>query len=733
MALRALSAGPDGRCAVGSASAPRFFVGWRRLSYVRVGVAALTALAALSCLSDRTAGPTSDAVGLHLHAIVHGLGGTQTRDPSLRIHVAYQRDSGALIQLPSEPEDVAINPGVTTQPVLVDIAPCLSDPQHAPLGGRGCNLSVAIVLLVDGVVADSEGESANQVAGPGATLDLATITLTVPTAVVLSTHVARVFADGAPLDLTAAVYDSTLLLVGHPVTWTSSAPAVASVTPVGPDSVIVTPLAAGTTVIKASTGGVSDSAFITVIATRGTVVIGLSRTALTDTYALSLGTNPPPSVISVTDSGTAPLTGLSLGAITYSAGATGWLTATLSSSTASTNITVSPTPNTLAVPPRVGTYTASFQVSSPLASNSPRTVVVTLNVTAGPSAIIDLSTAAVTDTFALSLGTNPPRSVINVTDGGALALTGLSLGAVTYQGGSRGWLSAALGATTAPTNITLTVNPAGLPVPPPVGTYTATVTVNSAVASNSPRTVVVTLVVTTGPLATIGLSATGAAERLTLVGNDPPRASIAVTDNGQLPLTGLLATNLVYAPATPGGWLNVSVGADAPTNVTMTPDPVETGQTFLAGTYTATFQLSAPHATNSPRTIVDTMIVTPAVTGLSQAVFYDTVYNQAPSSPPPIVIQAIDSGGAPLTGLTVSAPTYTSPPGVPPGTGWIAGVTVKPTTAPATIVITPVYPPNPSLPFAQGNFTATLQVTSPVAATRTITINLYVSDTGVIF
>ena len=732
MARRALSAGPDGRCAPGSATAPSFFVGWRRPSHVRVGLAALAALTALSCLSDRTAGPSSGAVGIRLHAIVRGLGGTQTRDPTLRIHVAYQRDSGALIQLPSDPVVVSINTGVTTQPVLVDIAPCLSDPQHAPLGGRGCNLSVAIVLLVDGVVADSEGESADQVAGPGATLDLATITLTVPTAVVLSSHQAQLFAGGAPLNLSAAVYDSLLLLVGHPVTWTSSAPAVASVTPVGPDSVIVTPLSPGTTVVTASAGSVSDSALITVVATRGTVRIGLSRAALTDTYALSLGTNPAPSVISVTDSGTAPLTGLSVGAVTYSAGATGWLTATLSGTTAPANITVSPTPNELAAAPRVGTYTASFQVSSPLASNSPRTVVVTLTVTAGPSAIIDLSRAAVTDTFALSLDTNPSPSVITVTDGGGLPLTGLSLGAVTYSAGATGWLTATLGATTAPANITVSATPARLPVLPRVGTYTGTFTVNSPKASNSPRTVVVTLVVTTGPLATIGLSATGASEELTLIGNDPPRRSIAVTDNGQLPLTGLVAVNQTYAPATPAGWLNVNVGADAPTNVTMTPDPVETGQTFVAGTYTTTFQLTAPHTSNSPRTIVDTMIVTPAVIGLSQTVFFDTVFNQAPSSPPPIVIAVTDSGGAPLTGLAVSAPTYQSPPGVQ-GTGWIAGETVKPNTGPATIVITPVYPPNPNFPFAQANYSATLQVTSPVAGTRTITINLYVSDTGVIF
>lgn len=70
------------------------------------------------------------------------------------------------------------------------------------------------------------------------------------------------------------------------------------------------------------------------------------------------------------------LNGLSVGTITYGAGASEWLTASLSSTTAFTTLALQTSTSALAA----GTYTATVPVLSPAASNSGQSVTVTLTV-----------------------------------------------------------------------------------------------------------------------------------------------------------------------------------------------------------------------------------------------------------------------------------------------------------------------------------------------------------------
>ena len=63
---------------------------------------------------------------------------------------------------------------------------------------------------------------------------------------------------------------------------------------------------------------------------------------------------------------TPPVTALTIGAIRYGPGASGWLAASLSSTTAPATVTVTPTLGSLGA----GTYTATVPVSSPYVSST---------------------------------------------------------------------------------------------------------------------------------------------------------------------------------------------------------------------------------------------------------------------------------------------------------------------------------------------------------------------------
>src|SRR5205807_6190622 len=90
------------------------------------------------------------------------------------------------------------------------------------------------------------------------------------------------------------------------------------------------------------------------------------------------GGNPATQTVGVTNSGGGTLNGLAVGTITYGAGASGWLTASLNQAAAPATVTLGATTGALAV----GTYTATVPVTSTAASvtNSPQNIAVTFTV-----------------------------------------------------------------------------------------------------------------------------------------------------------------------------------------------------------------------------------------------------------------------------------------------------------------------------------------------------------------
>ncbi len=220
--------------------------------------------------------------------------------------------------------------------------------------------------------------------------------------------------------------------------------------------------------------------------------ITLSANNPTFTAAVG-GANPATQNIQITNGGSGTLSGLAAnGTITYSAGASGWITTRqLSATTAPATLTLGVSIAGLAA----GTYTATFGVTSSASgvTNSPQTVTVTLTISQAPSMTLSANNPTFTATVG---GANPATQNIQITNGGNGTLTGLAAsGTITYSGGASGWLTTRqLSQTTAPATLTLGVSIAGLAA----GTYTATFGVTSSASgvTNSPQTVTVTLGIT---------------------------------------------------------------------------------------------------------------------------------------------------------------------------------------------------------------------------------------------
>jgi uncharacterized repeat protein (TIGR01451 family) len=162
-------------------------------------------------------------------------------------------------------------------------------------------------------------------------------------------------------------------------------------------------------------------------------------------------------------------------------GQPGWLTATLGSGVAPTDLTLSVDVQGLSV----ATYQARVDVSSPNAVNSPLTVAVTLRVGEPPPSL-GLSAEALMF-VAFHEGPPPVADAVRITNQGGGTLSGIATD-VSYTESGSDWLTLSLEAVTAPA--TLQVGPHTTNLTP--GTYTATVVISSNVADNSPQNLPVT-------------------------------------------------------------------------------------------------------------------------------------------------------------------------------------------------------------------------------------------------
>ena len=308
-------------------------------------------------------------------------------------------------------------------------------------------------------------------------------------------------------------------------------------------------------------------------------------------------------------------------------------------------------------------------------------------------------------------GANPPPQPVNITNSGGGTLSGLAVGTISYGSGQpTGWVSASLSGNTAPATLTLSATTGSLPA----GTYSAVVPVTSGVASNSPQALSVTFVVGSAPA--IGLSPLSVSFGATQGGGDPAPQTVNVSNSGGGTLSGLAVGMISYGSGQPTAWLSATLsGTTAPTNLTLT---ARTGS-LVPGTYTATVPVTSGSASNSPRTVGITFLVSappPMIVLQPSSVAFNATYTV--STPAPQTVNITNGGGGSLTGLAVGTISYGS--GQP--TGWLSA-TLTTSTAPATMMLTATIGT-----LRPGTFTATIPVTSNVAgnspAIVTVTFNV---------
>src|SRR5690606_2888341 len=142
-------------------------------------------------------------------------------------------------------------------------------------------------------------------------------------------------------------------------------------------------------VVSSAAGNSPQTVAVTLELVDAEPAIGVSST--TASFAASLGGADPASVrIDVTNSGGGTLDGLAATVVYPTGQPTGWLSAALAANNAPTALEMNATTGTLAV----GTHTASVQVASDAATNSPVNVVVTLvvsDVAPGPPSNLSAS------------------------------------------------------------------------------------------------------------------------------------------------------------------------------------------------------------------------------------------------------------------------------------------------------------------------------------------------------
>lgn len=203
----------------------------------------------------------------------------------------------------------------------------------------------------------------------------------------------------------------------------------------------------------------------------------------------TIGNNPASLSFSATRTGPNP-PNQSLNIFNFGSGVLNWTASDnapwLNISPASGTTTAGGTPSTLTVSVNktglaVGNYSATITITSPTASNSPKTIPVSLSVTNSATISVSPTSLFFLKNIARPLNPAPKTFTISVTAGSVNW---------TASGGAS-WLSFSPTSGTAsvnvPSTVTVSVNPAGLDI----GTYTANITINAPGAGS--QTVQVTL------------------------------------------------------------------------------------------------------------------------------------------------------------------------------------------------------------------------------------------------
>jgi hypothetical protein len=493
-----------------------------------------------------------------------------------------------------------------------------------------------------------------------------------------------------PLSQTIAVNTSgsalTYSVSASTTTGGSWLTATGSGTTPGNVSVSVNPgsLAAGTyngTVSITSSGASNSPKTVSVTLTvTAAPTLNTSPASLSFSYQVG-GTTPVAQNVSLSSSGTAL-------SYTTATSAT-WLLVTPASGTTPGSLSVSVNPIGLAA----GTYTGNITVTSVGASNNPKTIPVTLTVTA--ASLPNLTASPLNLSFSYQSGGAAPaaQNVSLSSSGSALNYAAAS---------SAAWLMVTPASGTTPGSLSVSVNPTGLAA----GTYTGNVTVTSSGASNSPQKITVTLGVTAAPPSGMSLNITPGSLSFSYISGStaPGTQNLSIASSG---------TVLQFTATSSGGsWLTIS----AATGSTPTTMEVSANPTGLAvGTYNGTITITSSGASNSPQTIPVQLVVSSTSSGRlkvwpPRAVTFE--YDPGQASPVPRTIRVF-SKGAPLS---FTAAAY--------GGTWLS-VTPSGGTTPGTLSIS-VDPAG----LSSGTYSGTINLAAPGSAAVTVPVILTVTSSA---
>lgn len=255
--------------------------------------------------------------------------------------------------------------------------------------------------------------------------------------------------------------------------------------------------------------------------------------------------------------------------------------------------------------------------------------------------------------------------------GGTLA--GPTVGTITY---GLGWAS---GITTRVVQ-NFPVGVVGVRVDPGLlteGTYTATLELEDAAADNTPQTVGVTLTILAPPLAPVIDINQPFTFNGTAGGADTADQTITITNKGGGSFANLAVGNLVYGPGATN-WLAKPAGQAGFLNGQTISGHAVMANIPSAGNYTASFDITADNATNSPFTVAvqatASASVSPIMTFGAQTASFAAFESGGNPSAQSITIQNGAGGGA-LAGPAVGTITYAS------GTGWLTTAAITTVTA----------------------------------------------------
>lgn len=416
----------------------------------------------------------------------------------------------------------------------------------------------------------------------------------------------------------------------------------------------------------------------TTVTVGGSPAIALNSTALS--FSAQQGSNPTSQSVTVSNSGSGTLTW------TASVGSGAFLSVTGGSGTGTGSFTVSVNSASLAA----GSYAGTITVSATGASNSPRTVNVSLTVTPvdAPQPVLGVSPGTLSFS-AVQGSANPAAQVVSIsnTGGGTLSWTatiasGADFLAISPSGGS------------APASLSVSVNAAGRAP----GSYTGSIQISASGARGSPQTVAVTLVVSAGPVLAVNAST------LSFVGQtgqsiNPQTVQITNTGAGTLSWTASAAVT-IGAP----NWLSVTpLSGTAPSALTVAVN--STG--LAAGTHQGVVTVTAAGAVGSPQTINVSLTLSAAnqpVLALSPRLMQFTTPSN--TSPLPQTLQVQNTGSSAIN-FTIQTSTVS-------GGNWLS-VTPASGTATASAPGSVLVQVN-STSLSPGNYSGTINVSSPNAS-----------------